>query len=126
MLPAMATASGRNHHICTLLLAAAVSAAGLCGCNTTTEEMFRADEPQQQGKGNPLSKAGAKDQEQRQRDCWDMPSAQACYEVGLAHELGLSTEVNLVEAQRYYDKACGLDHNEEHCEAAERLKKKQK
>lgn len=88
------------------------------GCDAA---MFQPDTPVQKGVSSPMDKAGAESYAQRQRDCWDMPSAHACYEVGLGYELGLNGPENHREAKRYYDKACGLDSDPEHCEAAERI-----
>jgi len=79
-------------------------------------------EPKQQGKENPMEARGARSFEQRQSDCWDMPSAQACYEVGLNYELGLAVKANRDTALEYYDKACGLERQPDHCQAAERLR----
>ena len=69
------------------MLALMLSAPLASGCDSP---MFRADAPVQKGAQNPLDKMGAEDLAQRQQDCWDMPSAHACYEVGLAYEMGLN------------------------------------
>lgn len=97
----------------------------VAACSTVQIELIEPEEPKQKGKGNPLEARGARDYEQRQRDCWDMPSAQACYEVGLNYELGLAVKANRATALKYYEKACGLDQHPDHCEAAERLRREQ-
>ncbi len=93
------------------------------GCATATE-LFRNEPPDQTDSLNPLGGAGNRSYKQRVRDCWDMPSAQACYEVGLSFEMGITVPADRAEAVRYYDKACGLERQTEHCQAAERLRKK--
>src|SRR5262245_46278982 len=95
-------------------------ALALAGC--AGSDMFNSDEPKQRGYVNPMAKRGAKDLEQRKKDCWDFPSAQACYEVGLDYELGLTVPQSRESAIQYYDKACGLEKQREHCEAAARMK----
>jgi TPR repeat protein len=84
-------------------------------------DLLNAEAPRQQPAGNPMAERGAQDYEQRQRDCWDMPNAQACYEVGLNYELGLTTAPDRAKAGEYYKKACDMDHDAEHCAAAKRM-----
>jgi TPR repeat protein len=97
----------------------------LAGCATPeVREVFNADEPKQSGVNNSMAKRGAKDFEQRKRDCWDFPSAFACYEVGLNYELGLTVEPDRKMAIEYYDKACSLEKQRDHCDAAARLRGK--
>lgn len=77
-------------------------------------------EPKQQDT-HPMAARGEKSFAQRQRDCWDMPSAPACYEVGLKFELGLVGKPDPKQAFDYYLKACEIGSEAEHCEAAKRL-----
>lgn len=77
--------------------------------------------PKQTERVNSLTDSGSRDFDQRKRDCWDMPSANACYEVGLNYELGLTVEADRAEAAKYYAKACDLDREPDHCKAARRL-----
>jgi len=85
-------------------------------------ELVTPGEPTQSGKANPMLARGADSFAQRQRDCWDMPSAQACYEVGLNHELGLTGQPDRNTARDYYDKACAISSDREHCNAAKRMR----
>ena len=113
--------TGRGHSRPAAPLAAlliALAGVTATGCDAA---MFQADTPVQKGVSNPMGQAGSESYAQRQRDCRDMPSAHACYQVGLGYELGLNGPVNLPEAKRFYDKACTLDSEPEHCEAAARL-----
>jgi TPR repeat protein len=103
-----------------LLLIVALSSTGC----VDTAKVFDAEEPKQKGLSNSMSKRGARDLEQRKRDCYDFPSAHACYEVGLSYELGLNVEADKKTAIEYYDKACGLEKQRDHCEAAARLRAK--
>ncbi len=91
-------------------------------CSTVSVEFIEPEPPTQQGKENPMQDRGARSFDQRQTDCWDMPSAQACYDVGLNYELGLVVEPNRATALEYYDKACSIERQPEHCEAAKRLR----
>ncbi len=113
--PSARAATGRLGLLTSVSLVAACSAMSL--------DLIEPAEPKQQGRGNSMEARGARGFQQRQRDCWDMPSAQACYEVGLNYELGLAGKANRTTALQYYDKACGLDRQPEHCEAAERLRR---
>jgi hypothetical protein len=99
----------------TLLLAMA-----LAGC--IPAELIDPAEPKQVGVHSSMSKRGAKSFAQRQRDCWDMPNAEACHEVGLNHELGLAGPSDRGRALEYYDKACAISQDPEHCDAARRLR----
>ena len=87
-------------------------------------DVFGVDEPKQQGKVDPMAERGAKSFKQRQKDCWDMPSAQACYDVGMRYEMGIAGEADAELALEYYDKACSLEKQKDHCEAAERMRGK--
>jgi TPR repeat protein len=91
---------------------------------SASEDLLNFEPPKQKGLANSQNKAGQEDYQQRERDCWDMPSAQACYEVGLNYELGLTDPQDLGKAQQYYDKACELEKLAEHCDAATRLRNK--
>jgi TPR repeat protein len=91
---------------------------------SASRDLLEFDAPKQKGMSNSYSKAGHDDYQQRQKDCWDMPSAAACYEVGLNYELGLTDPKDLTKAQQYYDKACELEKQPEHCDAARRLREK--
>ena len=95
--------------------------ASLAGCGSSP--LFDAPPPKQQARDNPLAARGKKSFEQRKRDCWDMPSARSCYEVGMNYELGLSEERNKATALKYYEKACQLEKLPEHCAAARRMRK---
>jgi TPR repeat protein len=104
-------------------LGSGLSAALCClACSTVSLELIEPAPPKQQGKDNPMQARGERSFDQRQTDCWDMPSAQACYEVGLNYELGLATKPDRATALEYYDKACRIEGQVEHCEAAERLR----
>lgn len=97
-----------------------VACAAMTAC-TAANELLAIEEPKQKGTANSVGKRGEADYEQRRKDCWDMPSAEACYEVGLDYELGLSTTRDPKKAAEYYTKACELEKQEEHCEAAARV-----
>ncbi|MBW2459718.1 MAG: SEL1-like repeat protein [Deltaproteobacteria bacterium] len=99
-----------------------VSLVVAAACTKSQLKLIEPGEPKQQGKENPMKARGARGFDQRQQDCWDMPSAQACYEVGLNYELGLAVKANRATALEYYDKACGLEKHPDHCQAAERLR----
>ena len=79
--------------------------------------------PKQTEKVNPLGADGAKSFEQRKRDCWEMPNAAACYEVGMNYELGANVEQDDATAHEYYAKACAISQDPEHCSAADRMGK---
>ncbi len=79
-------------------------------------------EPTQQD-AHPMTARGERSFAQRQRDCWDVPNAQACYEVGLRYELGLVGKPDPALAFDYYLKACEIGSDAEHCQAAKRLEK---
>lgn len=98
------------------LLIAATSAAGCI-----PKELVDTSPPKQTEKVNPLSADGAKSFEQRQRDCWEMPNAAACYEVGMNYELGANVAQDDATAHEYYAKACEISQDPEHCSAAERM-----
>jgi TPR repeat protein len=85
-------------------------------------DLLGIEAPKQSGKVNPMTERGARGFEQRKKDCYEMPNAQACYDVGLNYEMGLAGEPDPKLALEYYDKACELEHQEEHCEAAKRLR----
>ena len=110
--------------LATLLLGCTTALCCLA-CSSRAVELIDPAPPKQQGKVNPMLARGARSFDQRQRDCWDMPSAQACYEVGLNYELGLAIKPNRATALEYYDKACGIERQPEHCEAAARLRHKE-
>ena len=95
----------------------------LTGCGA--EALLGIESPTQSGKVNPMTKRGAKSFDQRKRDCREMPNAQACYDVGMNYEMGLAVEPNVTTALEFYDKACELDKQKEHCEAAARLRANQ-
>jgi len=89
----------------------------------STPELLSTEPPKQSGKDNSaLSQQGEEGFEQRQRDCWDVPNAEACYEVGMSYEQGLRGERDPKKAREYYGKACELERNPEHCDAAKRVK----
>ena len=93
------------------------------GC-ASTPEFLNTEPPKQSGKDNSrLSQEGEEGFEQRQRDCWDVPNAEACYEVGMSYELGLRGPRDAKTAREYYRKACELERNPEHCDAARRMKR---
>jgi TPR repeat protein len=93
----------------------------LPACRTANNLFY--DAPPKQSDHAPLGGRGTRSFEQRQADCWDMPNAQACYEVGMDYELGLrDAKRDKKKALEYYDKACSLEKDPEHCEAAERLR----
>ncbi len=117
MMLTVAHLLSRPGRLSALLLLAAAST----GC-ATAAELFRNDAPTQTGSLTPLGGGGKRSYKQRLRDCWDMPSAQACYEIGLSYELGITVRADKAEALRYYDKSCGLERQPEHCEAATRLR----
>lgn len=98
---------------------------GLCpvvtGC-TTFDALTRSDAPKQRGKSNPVNRDSKRRFRQRARDCYEMPSAKACYDLGLNYELGLATPVDVIESRKYYKKACEIDKRKEHCEAFERMR----
>jgi TPR repeat protein len=89
------------------------------GC--LSSELVDTSPPKQAGKVNPLSAEGAKSFEQRQRDCWEMPNAAACYEVGMSYELGTNVDKDVGSAHEYYAKACEISDDPEHCSAADRM-----
>jgi hypothetical protein len=93
-------------------------------CACIPAELIDPAEPTQTGKTDPMRERGAKSFEQRQRDCWDMPNAQACYDVGLNYELGLAVPIDRSTAIEYYVKACELSKDPEHCKAAKRTQQK--
>jgi TPR repeat protein len=88
------------------------------------EEWVDAKEPTQGGDEHAMTKRGGVAFDQRKSDCWDMPNAQACYDVGLNYELGLVVKPDIKTALEYYAKACQLDKEPEHCSAAERMRSK--
>jgi TPR repeat protein len=88
------------------------------------EEWVDAKEPTQGGDEHAMTKRGGVAFDQRKNDCWDMPNAQACYDVGLNYELGLAVKPDAKTALEYYDKACELDKQPEHCDAAKRMRAK--
>lgn len=94
---------------------------GLVGCK---DKVFDASAPGQKGHNNPTHEMGADSFEQRQKDCWDMPNAAACYEVGLNYELGISVTQDRKEALSYYEKACDISDDPDHCEAADKMRAK--
>ena len=105
------------------VVAALAGCAALTSCVALTScKLIDAPPPRQTERVNPVAESGARDFAQRKRDCWDMPSAVACYEVGLNFELGLTVETDREEAAKYYAKACELDREPDHCKAARRLK----
>lgn len=85
-------------------------------------ELLVFEDPKQAGKVNPMKDRGEKSIEQRERDCWEMPNAQACYDVGMSYEMGLAVEADPQKALEFYDEACELEKQKEHCEAAERMR----
>lgn len=87
-------------------------------------ELVDTSPPKQTEKVNPLSAGGAKSFEQRKRDCWEMPNAAACYEVGMNYELGANVDQDEDTAHEYYAKACEISEDPEHCSAAERMASK--
>ena len=89
------------------------------------EEWIDSKEPTQGGDEHSMTKRGGIAFDQRRGDCWDMPNAQACYDVGLNYELGLAVKPDPKTALEYYDKACQLEKEPEHCKAAERMRAKQ-
>ncbi len=101
-----------------LFLLAAATAAGCSG-----SDLLGVEPPKQRGSVNPMAERGRDSYEQRQRDCYEMPNAAACYEVGMNYEMGLATEIDIPRAIEFYDKACSLESQKEHCDAAERLRK---
>lgn len=102
----------RRATLCALMLAAACGGGDLLGVEA----------PKQRGNVNPMRERGAKSFEQRKKDCWDMPSAQACYDVGMNYEMGLAVDPDAAVALEYYDKACELERQKEHCDAAARMR----
>ena len=97
--------------------------AALSGCGAA--DLLDIQEPTQKGKVNPMTKRGAKSIEQRKRDCLEMPNAAACYDVGTNYEMGLAVEPDATTALEFYDKACELEKQKEHCDAATRMRAKQ-
>jgi TPR repeat protein len=95
--------------------------ATLLGCGAP-QDVLGGLEPTQSSDQGAIGEKGTVSFEQRQRDCWDMPNAEACYEVGMEYELGVHVKRNRKTAREYYRKACDLDHNAEHCQAAERMR----
>lgn len=102
-----------------LTLAATVVAFASSGC--LPSGLVSTAPPKQAGKVNPLDAEGAKSLAQRERDCWEMPNAAACYEVGMNYELGANVEKSNATAHEYYAKACEISDDAEHCSAADRL-----
>jgi len=103
-----------RHAIPTLLL---VGLAAAC----LPKDLVDTSPPKQTERVNPMSAAGARDLEQRKRDCWEMPNAAACYEVGMNYELGTNVDKDVGSAQEYYAKACEISKDPEHCSAADRM-----
>lgn len=94
---------------------------GLVACK---DKVFDASAPGQKGHNNPTHQMGADSFVQRQKDCWDMPNAAACYEVGLNYELGISVTQDRKEALSYYQKACDISDDPDHCDAADKMRAK--
>ena len=103
------------HALFPLLLGGTMAA----GC--IPHELVDTSPPKQTEKVNPLSADGAKSFEQRKRDCWEMPNAAACYEVGMNYELGANVDPDDATAHEYYAKACEISQDPEHCAAADRM-----
>jgi TPR repeat protein len=95
----------------------------VAACGSSPRQLVNTDEPKQTSDQGALTQKGARSFEQRQTDCWDMPSAEACYEVGMGYELGLYGERDAKTARQYYQKACELERQPEHCNAARRMKR---
>jgi TPR repeat protein len=87
-------------------------------------DLITVEAPKQAPQQNPLAARGQSSFEQRRRDCWEMPSAQACFDVGLNYEMGLVVAVDVTTALEFYDKACSLEKQDEHCQAAQRLRER--
>ncbi|MEM9876580.1 MAG: hypothetical protein AAF928_16920, partial [Myxococcota bacterium] len=62
-----------------MISAALVAAAAAAGCSNP---MFETRPPKQSSTVHPTQDMARRGFTQRQRDCWDMPNAAACYEVG--------------------------------------------
>jgi TPR repeat protein len=104
-----------------LVLFLALSTSALATSACLSADLIDPAEPKQTEKVNPLSRDGARNLEQRKRDCWEMPNAAACYEVGMNYELGTNVERDKAQAHEFYDKACGISDDPEHCSAAGRV-----
>jgi TPR repeat protein len=87
-------------------------------------DLLGVEEPTQVGVVDPIRERGAKSFDQRKRDCWEMPNAQACYDVAMNYEMGLAVDTDLKVALEFYEKACELEKQKEHCDAAERARDK--
>ena len=90
-----------------LVVAIALS---LVGCGS---DILGVEAPKQTERVNPMSERGKESFDQRQKDCWEMATAAACYEVGMNYEMGLAVETDLKKAVEYYDKACALEQQKE-------------
>ncbi|MEZ4440155.1 MAG: SEL1-like repeat protein [Polyangiaceae bacterium] len=107
-----------RHPLFLPLLASLFTAASLLTAACLPKELVDTREPTQTERENPLASMGKKDLDQRQRDCWDMPNAAACYEVGMSYELGTTVPKDASKAHEYYAKACEISRDPEHCRAA--------
>ena len=87
-------------------------------------DLLGIEAPGQKGKVNTMTERGAESFDQRKKDCWEMPNAQACYDVGMNYEMGLAVEPDTTVALEFYDKACELEKQKEHCDAASALREK--
>jgi TPR repeat protein len=79
-------------------------------------------EPKQRGVVDPMSDRGRRAYDQRARDCFEMPSAQACYDAGMSYELGIGRDADAQKALELYDRACELERDDEFCGAAARMR----
>jgi TPR repeat protein len=103
-----------NKHLLFVFLLTA-SASSLAGCKDFfSRKEFDTSTPQQA----PVVAQDDGNFAQRQRDCWDMPNAKACFEVGMNYELGVTVPRDKKEAKKYYVKACELDKRDDYCKAA--------
>lgn len=103
----------RRSSLCAFILAAAACGGG---------DLLGVEAPKQKGSVNPMRERGEKSFEQRKRDCLEMPNAQACYDVGMNYEMGLAVDPDREVALEFYDKACALEHQKGHCDAAARMR----
>ncbi len=93
---------------------------GLAACGGS--DLLGIEPPKQKGNVNPMAERGQAGFDQRTKDCYDMPSAAACYEVGTNYEMGLAAEPDEKKALEFYTRACELESQAEHCDAAKRLR----
>jgi TPR repeat protein len=98
----------------------------LCCTGCLSSDLISTAPPKQTEKVNPLGAEGEKSLRQREKDCWEMPNAAACYEVGMNYELGTNVEQDDRKAYEFYAKACEISDDPEHCAAADRLAEDQR